>query len=163
MGIALLDGHRYDEALQQLRTTVEAEPDYWLAHLYFARALEKKGELPAAIAELKKTTLIEGAPAEVISALGYAYAVSGNKTEAEKIILQLKEQSEQSKQFYVPAYGIATIYAGLGDKEQAFAYLEKEYANGAFYLNYLKVDPEVDNLRSDPRFADLLRRVRLAP
>ena len=163
LGIALLDGHRYDEALQQLRTTVEAEPDYWLAHLYFARALEKKGELSAAIAELKKTTLIEGAPAEVVSALGYAYAVSGNKAEAEKIILQLKEQSEQSKQFYVPAYGIATIYAGLGDKEQAFAYLEKEYANGAFYLNYLKVDPEVDNLRSDPRFADLLRRVRLAP
>ena len=163
LGIALLDGHRYDEALQQLRTTVEAEPDYWLAHLYFARALEKKGELSAAIAELKKTTLIEGAPAEVVSALGYAYAVSGNKAEAEKIILQLKEQSEQSKQFYVPAYGIATIYAGLGDKERAFAYLEKEYANGAFYLNYLKVDPEVDNLRSDPRFADLLRRVRLAP
>jgi TolB-like protein/Flp pilus assembly protein TadD len=163
LGIALLDGHRYDEALQQLRTTVEAEPDYWLAHLYFARALEKKGEFSAAIAELKKTTLIEGAPAEVISALGYAYAVSGNKAEAEKIILQLKEQSEQSKQFYVPAYGIATIYAGLGDKERAFAYLEKEYANGAFYLNYLKVDPEVDNLRSDPRFADLLRRVRLAP
>jgi TolB-like protein/Flp pilus assembly protein TadD len=163
LGIALLDGHRYDEALQQLRTTVEAEPDYWLAHLYFARALEKKGELSAAIAELKKTTLIEGAPAEVISALGYAYAVSGNKDEAEKIILQLKEQSEQSKQFYVPAYGIATIYAGLGDKERAFAYLEKEYANGAFYLNNLKVDPEVDNLRSDPRFADLLRRVRLAP
>jgi TolB-like protein/Tfp pilus assembly protein PilF len=163
LGIALLDGHRYDEALQQLRTTVEAEPDYWLAHLYFARALEKKGELSAAIAELKKTMLIEGAPAEVVSALGYAYAVSGNKAEAEKIILQLKEQSEQSKQFYVPAYGIATIYAGLGDKERAFTYLEKEYANGAFYLNYLKVDPEVDNLRSDPRFADLLRRVRLAP
>src|SRR5882724_9485704 len=163
LGIALLDGHRYDEALQQLRTTVEAEPDNWLAHLYFARALEKKGELSGAIAELKKTTLIEGAPAEVVSALGYAYAVSGNKAEAEKIILQLKEQSEQSKQFYVPAYGIATIYAGLGDKERAFAYLEKEYANGAFYLNYLKVDPEVDNLRSDPRFADLLRRVRLAP
>ena len=163
LGIALLDGHRYDEALQQLRTTVEAEPDYWLAHLYFARALEKKGELSGAIAELKKTTLIEGAPAEVVSALGYAYAVSGNKAEAEKIILQLKEQSEQSKQFYVPAYGIATIYAGLGDKERAFAYLDKEYANGAFYLTYLKVDPEVDNLRSDPRFADLLRRVRLAP
>jgi TolB-like protein/Tfp pilus assembly protein PilF len=163
LGIALLDGHRYDEALQQLRMTIEAEPDSWLAHLYFARALEKKGELSAAIAELKKTTLIEGAPAEVVSALGYAYAVSGNKAEAEKIILQLKEQSEQSKQFYVPAYGIATIYAGLGDKERAFAYLEKEYANGAFYLNNLKVDPEVDNLRSDPRFADLLRRVRLAP
>jgi TolB-like protein/Tfp pilus assembly protein PilF len=163
LGIALLDGHRYDEALQQLRTTVEAEPDYWLAHLYFARALEKKGELSAAIEELKKTALIEGAPAEVVSALGYAYAVSGNKAEAEKIILRLKEQSEQSKEFYVPAYGIATIYAGLGDKERAFAYLEKEYANGAFYLNYLKVDPEVDNLRSDPRFADLLRRVRLAP
>jgi len=163
LGIALLNGHRYDEALQQLRTTVEAEPDSWLAHLYFARALEKKGELSAAIEELKKTALIEGAPAEVVSALGYACAVSGNKAEAEKIILQLKELSEQSKQFYVPAYGIATIYAGLGDKERAFAYLEKEYANGAFYLNYLKVDPEVDNLRSDPRFADLLRRVRLAP
>jgi TolB-like protein/Flp pilus assembly protein TadD len=159
LGIALLFGRRYDEALQQLRTTVEAEPDYWIAHLYFARALEKKGELSAAIAELKKTRLIEGAPAEVTSALGYAYAVSGNKAEAEKIILQLKEESQQ---FYVPAYSIATIYAGLGDKERAFEYLEKEYANGAYYLNYLRVDPELDGLRSDPRFADLLRRLRLA-
>jgi tetratricopeptide (TPR) repeat protein len=160
LGIALLFGRRYDEALQQLRTTVEAEPNFWLAHLYFARALEKKGELSAAIAELQKTRLIEGAPAEVISALGYAYAVSGNKAEAEKIILQLKEQS---KQFYVPPYGIATIYAGLGDKERAFEYLEKEYANGAYYLTYLRLDPELDTLRSDPRFADLLRRLRFAP
>jgi hypothetical protein len=61
---------------------------------------------------------------------------------------------------YVAPYNIATIYAGLAEKEQAFAYLEKEYKEGAYYMNYLEVDPEFDSLRSDPRFTQLLRSVK---
>jgi tetratricopeptide (TPR) repeat protein len=105
--------------------------------------------------------LIEGAaPQEILSALGYAYAVSGNKEEARKIIIELKELSMRN---WVWPYNIATIYAGLGDNDRAFEYLDKEYAEGAYYLNYLKVDPELDSLHSDPRFAILLRRVGFAP
>ena len=158
LGMCLFYARRYDEAMQQLRTTIELEPNYWFAHLYLARVHEKKGDLPAAIAELEKTRRMEGAIPEVSSALGYAYAISGEKEEARKIILELKELSKQS---YVSSYNIATMYAGLGEKDQAFAYLDKEYKEGAYYLDFLKVDPELDSLRSDQRFTALLKKVGL--
>jgi DNA-binding winged helix-turn-helix (wHTH) protein/TolB-like protein/Flp pilus assembly protein TadD len=160
LGIFLFYAHRYDEAIQQLRTTIDLLPDYWFAHLYLARAFEKKGDFSAAIAELERTKIMEGAAPEVLSALGYAYAASGKRVEAQRIIGQLKEKSKRT---YVWPYNIAVIYAGLGEKDQAFAYLDKEYAEGNYYLDLLKVDPELDSLRSDPRFADLLRRVGLVP
>ena len=158
LGVVLFYARRYDDAAMQLRKTLDLEPSFWFARLHLARVYEKKGELPAAIAELEKTSRMEGISPEVLSALGYAYAVSGKKEKAHQIIVQLKEQSKQS---YVPAYNIATIYAGLGDKDQAIAYLEKEYEEGAYYMNLLKVDPELDSLRADPRFQDLLRRMNL--
>jgi DNA-binding winged helix-turn-helix (wHTH) protein/TolB-like protein/lipoprotein NlpI len=157
LGVYFFYAHRYDEAMLQLRTTIELEPGYWFAHLYLARVYEQKGELAAAIAELEKTKLMEGSSAEVLSALGYAYAVAGKKVQAREMIVELKEQS---RRMYVAPYNIATIYAGLAEKEQAFAYLEKEYKEGAYYMNYLEVDPEFDSLRSDPRFTQLLRSVK---
>lgn len=99
---------------------------------------------------------MQGAAAEVTSALGYAYAAAGRKDDAKKIIAELQEQS---KQIYIAPYLFVTIYAALGEKDLAFEYLEKEYKEGAYYLNYLKLDPEIDNLRGDPRFAQYLRRL----
>ena len=160
LGIYLFYARRYDEAEHQLRTTIDLIPDYWFAHLYLARVAEKKGQLSAAIIQLEKTRLMEGAASEVLAALGYAYAISGKRAEAKRIIGELSESSQRS---YVWPYNIATIYAGLGDKDRAFEYLEKEYAEGAYYLNFLKTDPELDSLRSDPRFETLLRRVGFAP
>jgi TolB-like protein/DNA-binding winged helix-turn-helix (wHTH) protein/Tfp pilus assembly protein PilF len=161
LGVYLFYARRYDEALQQLRTTVELEPHYWFAHIYLARVFERKGQIPAAIEELEKAKRMEGAAWEVWSALGYAYAISGRRAEAQKVINELKENKEKRSWLY--PYYLATIYAGLGEKDQAFAYLKKEFDEGAYYLNYLRVDPELDNLRSDPRFAILVRRVGLAP
>ncbi len=159
LGVVLFYARRYDEANEQIRKTLDLEPNFWFARLHLARVHQKRGELPAAVAELEKTKLIEGASTEVLSALGYAYAMSGKNDQAQKIIIELKNQSKQS---YVPPYNIATIYAGLGEKDQAFAYLEKEYSEGAYYMNLLKVDPELDSLRSDPRYSDLLRRMNFA-
>jgi len=161
LGVYLFYARRYDEALQQLRVTVELEPNYWFAHIYLARVYERKGQIPAAIEELEKAKRMEGAAWEVWSALGYAYAISGRRAEAQKVINELKENKEKRSWLY--PYYLATIYAGLGEKDQAFAYLNKEFDEGAYYLNYLRVDPELDNLRSDPRFAILVRRVGLAP
>jgi hypothetical protein len=90
--------------------------------------------------------------------LGHAYAVSGKKAEALKIIDGLKELS---KSVYVAPYTIAIVYAGLGDKDQAFAWLDRAYDDRSGYLTWLTTDPQLDGLRSDPRFADLLRRVGL--
>lgn len=156
-GTYLFYARRYEEAVEQLRATLELDPNYWFARLYLARAYEKTGKLNSAIAELEKTRLIEGVPAEVTSALGYSYALAEKKSEAQRIIVELKEQS---KRMYVAPYNFATIYSGLGEKERALEYLEKEVSEGAYYANLLRVDPELDSLRKDPRFEALLRTIR---
>jgi len=150
---------RYEESLKHLRLTLELDPNHWFTHLYLARALERTGDLHAAIAELERTKVMEGATPEVWAALGYAYALAGQTSNARKMISELRLRSKQT---YVPAYNFATIYAALGEKDQAFAYLETEYAKGAYYLDYLNLDPELANLRDDPRFAQLLKRMNLA-
>ncbi len=94
----------------------------------------------------------------MLALLGHAYAVSGKRDEALRTLDQLKEIA---KQRYVGAYGFAIVHAGLGDKDQAFQWLERGYQDRALEMTRLKVDPFLDNLRSDPRFADLVRRVGL--
>jgi len=90
--------------------------------------------------------------------IGHAYAASGKREEAQKVIGGLKQLA---KQRYVSSYYIALIYTGLGEKDSAFAWLESAYKERSDLLIYLKVEPRLDNLRSDPRFADLVRRVGL--
>jgi len=133
------------------------DPNYWVAHLYLGRAYEQKGELSEAIAELQKARqLSEGAIPEATAALGRAYAVAGKRSEARKLLDELKERSNGS---FMPAYVVATIYTGLGENDQALMWLERAYEERSFYMTWLKVDPELDNLRSEPRFAELLRRM----
>jgi Flp pilus assembly protein TadD len=93
-----------------------------------------------------------------LAGLGHAYAMSGKKAEARAVLAELKQRSQQE---YVPADSIALVYTGLGEKDEAFTWLEKAYEDHAFKMAWLKVEPQWDSLRSDPRFADLLRRMRL--
>lgn len=92
--------------------------------------------------------------------LGHAYAAANRRSEAQAILRQL---SLLSKQRYVPPYPIATIYAALGNKDDAFAWLERAFDERDSWMNYLGLDPRLDGLRSDARFADLLRRMNLVP
>jgi hypothetical protein len=95
----------------------------------------------------------------VLALLGHAAAASGKREEALRTLDELKEIS---KQRYVPAYGFALVYAALDEKDQAFEWLEKSNSDQeAKIVNFLKIDPLLDNLRSDPRYKDLLRRVGL--
>ncbi len=116
----------------------------------------------AAIAELSKAVPISGdGRRQVIeAALGHAYAVAGKRVEAQRTLDGLKRTAERR---FIAPYGIAVIDAGLGDKEQAFDWLNRAYAERDNWLIYLKVEPRLDPLRSDARFADLQRRVGLAP
>jgi tetratricopeptide (TPR) repeat protein len=159
LGSGLYFARRYDQAIEQLRKTIDMDPNYWFAYLYLGRVYEQKGELDEAIAVLQKAKL-EGTNPEVLSALGHAYAVSGRKGEAPDMLNELNQRTKQS---HVAPYFIATIYTGLGEQEQVFGWLEKAYEEHSFYLTWLKVDPNLDSLRSDERFADLLQRVGLAP
>ena len=159
LGIDYVFARRYDEAIDQLRKTVELDRNYWYAHNILGRAYEASGKLPEAIAEFQRALELENSVAENWCNLGHAYAQAGQRSEAEKIIARLKKSSQQN---YVPPYNMATIYAGLGDKDKAFDWLNRAYDERSDNLVlFIKVDPQMDNLRSDSRFGELLRRIGL--
>jgi len=155
-GGILLSARLYDEALQVFQNVIRMQPDYPLAHSGLANTYAAKGMYAEAINEFQKANSLYGVPNGLID-LGYVYAVSGKRDEALAILNKLKTSKE-----YVSPTGVAILYTGLGDKEAAFQWLERAYAAHDSQLQYLKVDPRYDSLRSDPRFTDLLRRMRLA-
>jgi tetratricopeptide (TPR) repeat protein len=134
------------------------EPNYGLTHWYLGMAYEEKANYGEALAELQKGKDLLKENVGVEADIGHAYAVSGAKEQAQKVINELQELSNQR---YVSSYHIALIYTGLGEKDRAFEWLEKAYEERSDLLVYLKVEPRLDSLRSDLRFADLLRRMGL--
>jgi serine/threonine protein kinase/tetratricopeptide (TPR) repeat protein len=158
LGLHYYYARQYDQAIEQLRKTINLEPDFGLAYFYLGRALAQKGMYKEAIAELQKARDLSGEDPETIAELGYAYGLAGRRAEAQKV---LDELNELSKRRYVLPYFIATVHTGLGDKDQAFEWLEKAYAASHPGLALVNVDPKFDTLRSDPRFADLVRRIGL--
>ena len=147
---------RYDEAIEQLRKTSEMDPGFYYAHWNLGSALAAKGAIGAAIEEYQKARALDDDPF-VLGLLGHAYASSGNKIEAEKILNQLKELS---KERYVSAYSFALVYLGLGNKEEALHWLEKSYQDRTGNdLVYFRVEPLLDPLRGEPRFEELVTKV----
>jgi Flp pilus assembly protein TadD len=127
-------------------------------YCFLGRAYEQKGRLPEAIATFQRGLTLEG-NTELWSGLGHAYAASGNKAEAQKVLDHLKELSTHS---YVAPYNVAVIYVGLGEKDEAFAWLNRAYEERSYILaEYLTTDARLDTLHSDPRFAELVRRIGL--
>jgi serine/threonine protein kinase/tetratricopeptide (TPR) repeat protein len=150
---------QWDRAIEQLRSAIELDPNYWFDHCFLGRAYEQKGQLPQAISAFQHALDLEKDNTEIWSGLGHAYAVSGNRTEAQKVLDRLKELSAHS---YVAPYNVAVIYAGLGKKDQTFAWLDQAYKERSYLLAvYLTTDSRLDNLHSDPRFAGLRRRIGL--
>jgi tetratricopeptide (TPR) repeat protein len=159
LGSVLVSLRRYDEAIERLYSGVELHPTYWLGHYFLGRAYEQTGRLSEAIAEFQRALELEGDNAENWSNLGHAYAISGKRAEAQKIIDHLTELSAHS---YVAPYNFARIYAGQGDKDQVFAWLNRAFAERSSFLAiYLKTDAHMDSLRSDPRFQEMLKRLNL--
>jgi tetratricopeptide (TPR) repeat protein len=151
---------QYDRAIEQCRKTIDMDPSFLPAHLHLGLGYEQKKMYKEAIAEFQTAiSLSDGSPIYV-AAVGHAYATEGRKSEALKVLDQLKELS---KRRYVSAYWIAQIYAALGEKEQAFEWLRKAYEERSVWMVYLKVDPGLDPLRSDPRFQELVRRMNFPP
>jgi len=150
---------RFDEAIEQCRKTLNIEPNYGGAHLFLGRAYQQKGMFREGLAELDRARELLGG-SEVLSLIGYADAASGRRLEALKILQDLQNQS---KQIYVSPYHIAMIYAGLGDKDKAFACLEKAYEDREGRMTLLRCVPEFKSLRADPRYSNLVSRVGLKP
>ena len=151
---------RPDEAVAQLNKAIRLDPNYWFAHLILGLVHQQRGELRQALAEFQEARRIENGTPEPVGALGQVYALLGNKAQAQAMLRELKERSRRG---YVPPYQMAKIHLGLGEKDQALVWLEKAFEERSLFLTWLKVEPDVDRLRSDPRFQDLLRRVGFPP
>jgi DNA-binding winged helix-turn-helix (wHTH) protein/TolB-like protein len=149
VGERLLYAREYDRAIEQLLKTLEIDPDFFLARYLLALSYEQKGMYREAIAELTKAKEQFGDGVMYAAALGHIYAMSGDKAGARKILSGLLKTDPDGE------YAIATIYAGLDEKQQAFRWLQRVHKKVGIGL--LKTDPRLDNLRSDPKFAELLR------
>jgi TolB-like protein/DNA-binding winged helix-turn-helix (wHTH) protein/Tfp pilus assembly protein PilF len=152
----LLIAHRYDEAIKQSRKTMNMDPYFALTHYVLGEVFVQKHMYSAAIAELQKAIELSPGSAAFTANLAYAYAVSGMRDEAVRILDDLKNRSRDALS---NAPEIALVYVGLDEKNQAMAWLEKAYAE-RFNPGVL-MRPAFDPVRSDPRFEDLLRRIGL--
>jgi len=144
-----------DLAIEQLKKTIEMERTFPLSHVFLAMTYGQKGMYNEAIQEVEEETKPPGRRTLFSAVLAYFYAVSGRRDEARALLEELKSRSAAD-------FEIALIHVGLGNKDQAFESLEKAYAKRDPYLLYMKVDPNMDPLRSDARFASLTRRLGLS-
>jgi len=156
IGQCLYAARHYDQAAAQLRETLDLNPNFWPAHLYLGMTLAQQGRYAEAIDELRKAGDFTAEPHATI---GYVYARMGRRADAQKVLADLKERTKRA---YVAPCHIANIYIALGDREQAFIWLEKGYRQRDSWLTFLKCDPMYDPIRPDPHFQDLLRRIGLA-
>jgi tetratricopeptide (TPR) repeat protein len=147
---------QYDEAITQYQKITEIDPNHATAYLFMGEAHLGKGEYPAAAQEERQYFLISGFPA-VAAEFEQAFAKSGYRGALQYRIN--RQTNPGTLEFYFP-WQVALDYARLGDKEKAFLWLERCYAERQG-LQFLKVEPALDSLRSDPRFGDLVRRVGL--
>jgi tetratricopeptide (TPR) repeat protein len=159
LGHSLWFARRYDQAAEQFRKTLEMDSNFVMARCNLGQVYTHQGKYSMAIAELQQV-VASSRHSRYLAALGYAYAASGRRSDA---IKTLEELNELSKHRYVSPYFVAVIYAGLGEKDTAFTWLDKACETRASYSRFLGVDPSFDGLRSDPRFQNLLRRMNLAP
>ena len=151
IGLVLYSSRQYERAIQQYQKTIDIDPLF--GHGVLAQAYQAKGMYQEAVAEVEK-----GA-AKGDAQLGYAYAVAGKTAEAHRVLDELRDLSRDR---YVSPFRFALVYIGLGDKDQAFAWLSKTFDEDPYRLTGLKANPRFDSLRSDPRCTDLLRRMKLA-
>jgi TolB-like protein/DNA-binding winged helix-turn-helix (wHTH) protein/Tfp pilus assembly protein PilF len=158
LGWHYLYARQYDQAIEQFRKTLELEPAFPQIQRYAAWAYLQKGMHPEAIAALRAAlSPVERNP-QIEGELGHALAVAGRRVEA---LAMLEGLGHLSATRYVSPYSVALVHAGLGDRDQALAWLDKAYAERSDYMPYLRLEPMLDGLRSDHRFAALVTRVGL--
>lgn len=153
-----LMARQYAAAVEQCRTTLELEPNFALAHRRLGEAYLYQQQYPQAVEEFKKGLQFAGGAVVYEALLGEAEARAGQTDEARRIVDDLEKSARQK---YVAPSTIAIVYVGLGDKDQAFHWLDKALADRDDTLAYLKVDPTYDSLRSDRRWVVLLQRLKL--
>jgi tetratricopeptide (TPR) repeat protein len=158
VGLRYYLARKYDRAIEQGRNTVDLDPTFAAAHLVLGESYVQIGQREKGLTELQTAAALSGNSPLYLAQVAVALASAGRKSEALGIISQLQTLSSVQ---YVSPYGLAQIYAALSDREQTFKWLQIAYDDRAVWMAYLAVDPVFDEYRSDQRFRDLLRRVRL--
>ena len=160
IGNRLYEARQYDDAIAPISKVLEFNPDFIQGHRYLGLVYEAKRMYPEALAQLERALALSGGAPVDVAALGHAYAVSGHVAEARQAIQKL---DVLSKQKYVSGYGRSLVYAALRENDRAIEWLQQGFHEHSAWMIKLRVDPRLDPLRGDPRFADLVRRVGLAP
>ena len=147
-------------SIAQSKKVVDLDPSFPRGHEYLGLALLMDRRYAEAIAELEKAVELSGRERWPLRDLGYGYAISGKRTEAEAVIKELLGKNDNRQPL---GQDLAAVYAGLGDKDQAFAWLEKDFESRSGLLAWIRWTPAFESLRSDPRFTDLLLRMGFQP
>lgn len=158
IGFQLYYTQRYDEAIRHLTSTLEMNPNLPLAHLWLGRSYQEKGMYAEALAEFAQAEKVMRNWPVTIAARGIVLGLAGKGQEARKVLAEMRELA---KKRYVTAYGVALVYAGLGDKDQAFGWLQRGVEERTHWLVWTKLDPRWKGLRDDPRFEEILHRIGL--
>lgn len=158
LGEAYYQAKQFRDSIGPNLTALSIDPNYGVAAINIGRAYERLAMYPQALHTYQSILAFAPHDPALLALLGHLYAVSGQPAAAHKILSQLQQMSKDQ---YVPSLYIAMVHTGLGDKNEAFAWLDKAYAERCEYLVYLPTDPMADPLRSDPRFPALLQRLGL--
>jgi DNA-binding winged helix-turn-helix (wHTH) protein/TolB-like protein len=145
-----------DQAIKILKKAIEIDPSFPRTHYRLGRAYAQKKLYEMAISELEQAVSLSGGDPCYKGSLGHVYAISGNTDQARNVLRDLEGRTGQQ---YVPAFAIALIYAGLGDNDHAILWLQRAYEDRSTSMVFLKLDPELSTLHSDPRFEELSRRI----
>ena len=160
IGEVLYRARRYEEAMAQLQKSLDIDPNFRVAYFWQTNIALKMGRAGEVVTAMEQALRAQGESISVKTALAAACAIAGETERARLLLDQLQQTAQRD---YVPPYYLAMVAAQLGEKDQAFAFLERAYQERSGWVPWLKLDPMSDPLREDVRFSDLLRRVGLKP
>jgi tetratricopeptide (TPR) repeat protein len=143
-------------AMEESKRLIDLDPNFWAGYTTFGNALVKQGRYDEALAAGQKAEQLSNRSSATLAFVGHVYGRLGKRSEAEAVIKELEERYAKKE---ADGRDLAVVYAGLDDRNQAFAWLEKAFADKSNFLAILRLEPSLDPLKSDPRWNELLRRV----
>ena len=158
VGTVYYHGRQHDRAIAQYQRALDLDADFSRSHLYLGMAYDAIGRHDEAVDEIRVALAQSGGSGVIVGALGHALAAAGRHAEARDLLGDLAAREATQ---YVPAFNRALIHVGLGETDRAFEYLDRAFEERSSWLVSLKIEPLLDSIRDDPRFADLVKRVAL--